>query len=78
MVEAVAERAIGRSPDEFTLKERIALTGLWIALEIYTPENLALRKIEAIGESMAACVLMLKKRGLDLRRFEFNRLAAPF
>jgi len=67
--------ALGRSPDRLTLEERIAFSGKYIALEIYTPENLALRRIEAIGDSLAACVRMLKERGLDPRQFEYTRLA---
>jgi hypothetical protein len=70
--------AIGRSPDALTLEERLALAGKHIALEVYTPENLALRRIEAIGDSFEACVRMLKGRGLDPRNFEFTLLARPY
>jgi hypothetical protein len=73
-----AERAIGRSPDRLDLTERTALAGKYIALEIYTPENLAYRRIEAIGDSLAECVSMLKSRGLDPAGFEFTRLAPPY
>jgi len=69
-----AERAIGRSPDRLTLEERAQLTGKYIALEIYTPDLLPLRRIEAIGDSLADCVKTLKSRGLDPTRFEFTRL----
>jgi hypothetical protein len=71
-------RAIGRNPDELTLEERIALAGKFIALEIYTPENLALRRIEAIGDSLEECVRTLKARALDPRNFEFTRLSWPY
>lgn len=71
-------RTLGRSPDRLTLTERIALAGKYVAFEIYTPENLALHRIEAIGDSVADCVNMLRSRGLDPRRFEFTRLAPPF
>lgn len=73
-----SQRAIGRSPDRLTLSERNALTGKYIALEIYTPENLAYRRIEAIGDSLAECVQMLKSRGLDPEKFEFSRLPPPY
>ena len=43
------QRAIGRSPDRLSLDEHRALTGKYIALEIYTPEDLPLRRIEAIA-----------------------------
>ena len=70
--------AIGRSPDALTLEERLAFAGQFVALEVYTPENLALRRIEAIGASLEVCVRMLKDRGLDPRDFEFTRLAWPY
>jgi len=72
------QSAIGRSPDRLTLEERNALTGKTIALEIYTPEDLPLRRIEAIGDSVAECVRQLTARGLDPVRFEFTRLAPPY
>ena len=72
------QRAIGRSPDRLTLSERKALTGKYVALEIYTPENLAFRRIEAIGDSLAECARMLKSRGLDPAAFEFTRLGPPY
>lgn len=73
-----ASRALGRNPDRLTLAERLALTGKYIALEIYSPETIPLRRIEAIGDSMADCLSMLKSRGLDPAHFEFSRLAPPY
>jgi hypothetical protein len=52
--------------------------GKWIALEIYTPDVLPLRRIEAIGNSVAECVGMLKSRGLDPMKFEYSRLKAAY
>jgi hypothetical protein len=72
------QRAIGRSPDRLSLDERRALMGKYIALEIYTPEDLPLRRIEAIGDSVPECARQLTARGLDPVRFEFSRLAPPF
>jgi hypothetical protein len=69
---------IGRNPDQLTLEERTALAGKYVAMEIYTPEDLPLRRIEAIGDSLSDCVRMLKQRGLDPLRFEFTRLAWPY
>jgi len=71
-----AQRAIGRSPDRLNLDERAALLGKYIALEIYTPDTLPLRRIEAIGDSLAECVSMLRSRGLDPTQFEFSILHA--
>ena len=70
--------AIGRSPDSLTLEERLKLTGKYVALEIYSPETTPLRRIEAIGDSVEACLRMLKERGLDPIHFEFTRLAPPY
>jgi hypothetical protein len=70
--------AIGRNPDRLTLDERTALAGKYVAMEIYTPEALPLRRIEAIGDSIDACVRMLKQRGLEPLQFEFTRLSWPY
>jgi hypothetical protein len=61
-----------------SLPERLELTGKFIALEIYTPKELPLRRIEAIGDSIEECVRMLKGRGLDPALFEFSRLGPPY
>jgi len=71
-------RALGRNPDRLTPAERLALAGKYIALEIYSPEALPLRRIEAIGDSLAECLRNLQARGLDPRRFEFTRLARAY
>jgi hypothetical protein len=73
-----SDRAIGRSPDDLSLEERLKLAGKYIALEIYTPAALPLRRIEAIGDSLPDCVRMLKARGLDPADFEFTRLPQPY
>ena len=69
---------LGRNPDRLTPAERLALAGNFIALEIYSPEKTPLRRIEAIGNSLAECVRSLQSRGLDPREFEFSRLARPY
>ncbi|MCU1235599.1 MAG: hypothetical protein JWP63_3566 [Candidatus Solibacter sp.] len=71
-------QALGRNPDRLTLEERMALAGKFIALEIYTPETLPLRRIEAIGNSMEECVKMLQSRGLNPRQFEFSMISWPY
>jgi hypothetical protein len=68
---ASLERFLGRSPDSLTLAERTQLAGKWIALEVYTPKTLPLRKIEAIGDSAADCIRSLRARGLDVTQYEF-------
>lgn len=61
-----------------TPAERLALAGKYIALEIYSPETIPLRRIEAIGDSLAECLRNLKSRGLDPTKFEFTRLSRPY
>jgi hypothetical protein len=73
-----AEKAIGRNPDALSLDERTALAGKYVALEIYTPDALPLRRIEAIGDSIEECVRMLRSRGLEPARFEFSRLKTAY
>jgi hypothetical protein len=73
-----AGRVLGRNPDRLTLAERLALAGKYIALEIYSPDTIPLRRIEAIGDSTAECLRTLRSRGLDPRQFEFVRLARPY
>ena len=72
------QRAIGRAPERLGLEERHALTGKYVALEIYTPEALPLRRIEAIGDTIDECMRQLAARGLDPLQFEFIRLAPPY
>ncbi len=72
------KKAIGHAPEDLSLEDRLALTGKLIALEIYSPATLPLRRIEAIGDSIGDCIGQLKARGLDPEGFEFTRLPAPY
>jgi hypothetical protein len=72
------ETVLGRSPDDLSLGERFRLAGQYVALEIYTPKALPLRRIEAIGGTIEECARMLKARGLDARNFEYVRLTPPY
>ncbi|MGO9258474.1 MAG: hypothetical protein ACLQU1_19480 [Bryobacteraceae bacterium] len=73
-----SDKAIGRSPEELSLDERLHLIGKYIAMEIYSPATLPFRRIEAIGDSAADCIRMLRSRGLDPENFEYSRLAPPY
>lgn len=64
-------RFLGRNPDELSLAERNQLAGKWLALELYSPANLALRRIAALGESAEACRGMLRERGLEPSGFQY-------
>jgi hypothetical protein len=74
MASAVVNPAdyLGRPPERLTLSERTALAGKWIALEIYTPETLPLRVIEALGDTPFECIRQLEARRLNPRIFEFS------
>lgn len=72
------QQALGRAPEALTVAERNALAGKYIALEIYSPDSLPLRRIEAIGGSIDECMRQLEGRGLDSRRFEFMLLTRPY
>jgi hypothetical protein len=72
------KQAIGRAPERLSLAESLALVGKFVALEIYTPEALPLRRIEAIGDSVEECVRQLTERGHDPVHFEFLRLRPPY
>lgn len=65
-----AEKLLGRSPADLTLEECERLRGKWIALEIYTPATMPLRRIEAIAADAAGCIAELQRRRLDPRDFE--------
>lgn len=69
---------LGRSPDELTIDEQQALAGRWIALEVYSPATLPLRRIEALGETPAECLAQLAARGLDPRHFELTVVKPPY
>jgi hypothetical protein len=73
-----ARRVVGRSPERLSLEERFALAGKYAAFEVYTPQTVPLRRIEAVGDSIEECVRQLQARGLDPERFEFIRLAPPY
>jgi hypothetical protein len=69
---------IGRPFDSLSIDERKAAAGCFAALEIYTPQTLPLRRIEAIGASAGECIAQLRARGLDPTRFEFVRLTPAY
>lgn len=60
------------------LPERRALTGRWVAFEIYTPEKTPLRIIEAEGASASECIQALGARGLDPAKYEIVLIGPPY
>lgn len=65
-------KVIGRAPERLTLEERSQLAGWWVAYEVYTPQTLPLKRIEAVGRDVPSCITQLEGRGLDPRNFEFE------
>ena len=62
---------IGTSPEQLSIAQRRALTGQWGAYLLYTPRNLALREIAAIGPTVGDCARQLAQRGLNPGEYEF-------
>jgi len=56
----------------------MTLAGKWIALELYTPETLPLKVIDAIGDSAAECIRQLEARGQNPRGYEFSIFPKAF
>jgi len=71
-------RTVGQPLDALSLQERASLTGKWIALELYTPETLPVRIIEAFGASAGDCIAQLRARNLDPAHYEFTLLPPPY
>ncbi len=71
-------RFAGRSLDALALKERWALTGMWIATELYSPERLPLRLMAAIGTDARDCIAQLRQKGLDLTLYEYEPVGEPY
>jgi hypothetical protein len=72
------EDALGFAPEQLSLPLREMLTGRWVALELYDPQRLPLRKILAIATTPAQCFAALKAQGLDLTQYEVIQLPAAF
>jgi hypothetical protein len=69
---------IGRALDSLTLDQRVELANKWLAFEVYTPQTLPLRRIEAFGDSPADCIRKLKARGLNPLDFEMELCKLPY
>jgi hypothetical protein len=69
---------IGRAPERLTIEERSRLAGMMIALAVYDPKTLPMRRIEAIGGTAEECMRQIAQRGLDPRGFEYQQLSRPY
>ena len=72
------EQLIGQSVDRLDLATREAVVGKVVAQQIYSPSNLALQRIAAIGDSVNECVRQLESNGDDPLDYEFSRMNPPF
>jgi hypothetical protein len=72
------EKFLGQPIDQLTLADRWKLTGSWVALEIYSPQRLPLRTIEAIGPTATACMKQLLAQGRDPAQFEYEPILQPY
>jgi hypothetical protein len=73
----IATDMVGTEPERLTLKQQIALAGKWTAMEVYGPDTQPARRIAAVGDSVADCVLQLTAKGLDPAKFEFRPMRRP-
>ena len=65
---------LGRVPDQLSIGERRQFAGKWIAVELYSPKTLPLRRIEAAGDSVADCTRQLRDKQLPPTSFEFQQI----
>ncbi len=65
---------VGLAIDELSWEQKRRADGQWVAVRIYDPVSLPLRKIEAVGNSAAEVLGRVAERGEDARRFEAVRL----
>lgn len=72
------QQLIGQPVDRLDLATREAVVGKVVALQLYTPQNLALQRIAAIGDSVQECAKQLEANGDDPFDYEFSRLNPPF
>lgn len=69
---------IGKFPERLSLKERDALAGQWIAVELYNPQTLPLRVIKAVGETPVKVAKQLREAGEDPARYEFQWMTPAY
>jgi hypothetical protein len=72
------QKFIGRSFDGLKLSDRWALSGHWVATELYSPQRLPLRIMAAIGMDARECIDQIVSRGLDPGRFEYEPMQQPY
>lgn len=71
-------KLIGAEIDNLSFDQHFALTGQWIALEVYTPKTRPIRRIAAVADSAADCMNAIASQGLDPAQFEFSKVTPPY
>ena len=77
-VSANLQDLVGLAVDRLDLATREAVVGKVVAHRIYTPQNLALQRIAAIGDSVRDCANQLEEAGKDPLEYEFSKMNPPF
>ena len=72
------QKFIGKSLDGLPLSDRWDISGAWIATELYSPQRLPLRTIEAIGANARECIRQLRERKRDPALFEYSPVSQPY
>lgn len=72
-----SSRFVGCAPERFRASDWRQVRDLWAAFEIYSPQTTPLRRIAALGRSVAECIDALAARGLDPRNYEYLPLRDP-
>ena len=78
MKTADTKALIGKPVDGFTLADQWRYSGIWVALELYTPQTLPMRVIAAAGASASECMAQLRDHGLDPAQYEYRPLVQPY
>lgn len=68
----------GKSLDGLNLKDRWKLAGAWMATELYSPQRLPLRVMQAIGSDAADCIRQLREQQLDPELYEYQPIPQPY
>ena len=72
------QKFVGKSLDGLPLSDRWNISGTWIATELYSPQRLPLRTIEAIGANARDCIRQLRERKRDPALFEYSPVSQPY
>lgn len=63
---------IGAEPERLTIRQIKALSGKWIAMEMYDRDTQPARRIAAVGNDPADCIRQIVAKGLQPAKFEYR------